>query len=209
MNDWLQVLAGQLRETGWLQWLALVFGVTEVILARANKIALYPAGIAGALLSMYLLWHGGLYAECLLNLYYVVISIYGWWHWVRKKNEEPVEIDFASRTDWVAALVIALGGYLLLSLVLKTYTPSTVPRWDAWVSSTAWAGTWLLARRKVENWILLNISNAFAIPLLFHKDLPLYALLTIFLFIVAVQGYFSWRKVAREKVTSLQNIPRR
>ena len=89
---------------------------------------------------------------------------------------------------------IVVGGYLALYIILKYFTPSTVPHWDALVSATAWAGMWLLARRKVENWILLNISNAFAIPLLFQKALPLYGLLTIFLFIVAVQGYYSWRK---------------
>jgi nicotinamide mononucleotide transporter len=70
---------------------------------------------------------------------------------------------------------------------------------DAWVSATAWAGMWLLAKRKIENWILLNISNAFAIPLLFYKQLPLYALLTAFLFIVAVLGYFDWMKILKQK----------
>jgi nicotinamide mononucleotide transporter len=58
---------------------------------------------------------------------------------------------------------------------------------------------WLLAKRKVENWLLLNISNAVAIPLLFYKDLPLYAALTIFLFIVAVQGYFKWKKLVKKQ----------
>jgi len=81
---------------------------------------------------------------------------------------------------------------------LITFTPSTVPAWDAWESSTAWAGTWLLARRRVENWILLNASNAFAIPLLFYKELPLFAMLTIFLFVIACIGYFDWIKIARK-----------
>jgi nicotinamide mononucleotide transporter len=89
-------------------------------------------------------------------------------------------------------------GFLGLYLCLKYFTPSTVPVADAFVSATAWAGMWLLARRKVENWVLLNISNAVAVPLLFHKQLPLYAGLTVFLFIIAVQGYFQWRKIARQ-----------
>jgi len=72
-----------------------------------------------------------------------------------------------------------------------------VPAWDAWVSATAWAGMWLLAKRKVENWILLNISNAFAVPLLLYKSLPLYAVLTVILFVVACFGYFDWRRIFR------------
>ncbi len=194
MQEWLQLLGDQLRQTDWLQWLALLLGVSEVLFARANKIALYPTGIAASGLSIYLFVISGLYAEGVLNLYYVIMSIYGWWYWVKKKNKPPVKISFSAKKDWLNVLGIVTGGYILLFFILKYYTPSTVPHWDAWVTSTAWAGMWLLAKRKVENWILLNISNAFAIPLLFHKNLPLYALLTIFLFIVAVQGYFSWRK---------------
>lgn len=196
--EWLQLLGSQLRETGWLQWLGLILGVSEVLLARANKIALYPTGIAASAISIYLFIYAGLYAEGLLNLYYVIMSIYGWWYWIKKRNKPPVKITHTKRKEWLTVAAIVAGGYLSLFFVLKYYTPSTVPHWDAWVTSTAWAGMWLLAKRKVENWVLLNISNAFAVPLLFHKQLPLYALLTIFLFIVAVQGYFAWRKKAKE-----------
>lgn len=196
--EWLQLLGSQLRETGWLQWLGLILGVSEVLLARANKIALYPTGIAASAISIYLFIYAGLYAEGLLNLYYVIMSIYGWWYWIKKRNKPQVKITHTKRKEWLTVAAIVAGGYLSLFFVLKYYTPSTVPHWDAWVTSTAWAGMWLLAKRKVENWVLLNISNAFAVPLLFHKQLPLYALLTIFLFIVAVQGYFAWKQKAKE-----------
>ncbi len=178
----------------WLQWIGISFGVLEVLLARANKIALYPAGILSAAITIYLFWHSKLYAESMLNFYYVVISIYGWWNWMKKKNTSPVKISWSKKHELFIAVSISIIGYILLYFILNRYTDSDVPQWDAWVTATAWAGTWLLARRKIENWIFLNISNAFAIPLLFHKQLPLYAFLTIFLFIVAVQGFFSWKK---------------
>jgi nicotinamide mononucleotide transporter len=63
------------------------------------------------------------------------------------------------------------------------------------VSATAWAGMWLLSKRKIENWVLLNVSNFFAIPLLLYKQLPLFAALTSFLFLVAIFGYLDWRKI--------------
>jgi len=94
-------------------------------------------------------------------------------------------------------LCIVFGGWLVLYLILDNFTVSDVPVWDSWVSSTAWAGMWLLARRKIENWILLNVSNFFAVPLLIHKDLVLFAGLTIFLFIVAIFGFFEWKKLYR------------
>ena len=199
--EWFRLLVQQLAETDALQWIAISLGITEVLMARANKIWLYPTGIAATALSIFILFEAGLYAECLLNGYYIVMSVYGWWYWVKKKNEAPVLVTRSNRQDWWTVIAIVAIGFVVLAFSLQKFTDSTVPYWDAWVSATAWAGMWLLAKRKLENWILLNISNAFAIPLLFHKDLPLYALLTLFLFIVAVQGYFKWNKeiVKREK----------
>nr|WP_315821276.1 nicotinamide mononucleotide transporter family protein [Paraflavitalea speifideiaquila] len=122
----------------------------------------------------------------------------------QKRNEPPVKITRSSRQEWITVALIVVLGFVLLSFLLKQYTPSTVPYWDAWVSATAWAGMWLLAKRKLENWLLLNLSNAFAIPLLLHKQLPLYAGLTLFLFIVAIQGYIRWNKLLK-KEQSIQN----
>jgi nicotinamide mononucleotide transporter len=130
------------------------------------------------------------------------MSIYGWWFWSNKKNSPPVNITFATHRDWIITICIVFAGWGALVILLMNFTASTVPLWDAWVTSTAWAGMWLLARRKIENWILLNVSNLFAIPLLFQKQLPLFAALTIFLFIVACKGYFDWIK--KFKVQSLK-----
>jgi nicotinamide mononucleotide transporter len=122
------------------------------------------------------------------------MSIYGWWYWTKKSNELPVPIGWTTRREWWTVAGIIVVGFGLTYLLLRAYTNSTVPAWDAWISVVAWAGTWLLARRKIENWVLLNISNLFAIPLLIYKGLPLFAVLTIILFIVAVAGFFDWRK---------------
>jgi nicotinamide mononucleotide transporter len=199
--SWIHLFLQQVAQTSWIEWLAVGFSVAEVLLARANKVTLYPAGIIATLLSVYLFIISGLYAESLLNGYYIVMSIYGWWYWVKKKDKPPVPITFTNKKEWQTVAAIVAGGFIVLYLTLKNFTPSTVPLCDAFVSATAWAGMWLLAKRKVENWILLNISNAVAIPLLFYKHLPLYAALTIFLFVVAVQGYFQWKKLVKKETT--------
>lgn len=199
IQHWAWLLWQQILHTDFLQWLAVILGVGEVLFAKANKIALYPVGIAGTLLTIYILFAVGLYAECLLNFYYVVMSVYGWWHWHRRKDHAPVRISGCDDSEWRTVALITLAGTGLLFLALKRFTPSTVPLWDAWVTATAWAGMWLLARRKLENWILLNISNAFAIPLLIYKQLPLFAVLTLFLFIVAIFGYVQWRTIMRQE----------
>src|ERR1022692_1479820 len=195
LYEWWKLALQQMAETDWMQWLSVAFGVTEVLLAKVNNIALYPAGIASTVLAVYLLIMAGLYAEAALNGYYIVMSVYGWWYWFQRKNFPAVPITWCNRKDWTIVVGIISGSFAILALLLAKFTPSTVPLWDAWVSATAWAGMWLLAKRKIENWILLNISNAFAIPLLFYKKLPLFAALTVFLFVVAVQGYFQWRRM--------------
>ena len=205
VKEW-QLFASQWRATSAWQWAAVVLGISEVLLARANKILLYPAGILASAISMYLLAKAGLYGECLLNGYYVVMSIYGWWHWAKKKHKPPVKISYCTKKDWwIVAAIVGIGYGLLLfmlthfTVLFPSFTPSTVPELDAVVTVTAWAGMWLLAQRKIENWILLNISNAISIPLLWHKSLPLFAALAVFLFIVAVQGYYSWKRKITEE----------
>lgn len=198
LSEWFQLLGTELRETPLLQWVGVLFGVAEVLLARANRIWLYPAGVISTVIAIYILFDAHLFAESILNVYYLVMTLYGWWNW-GKKTGPPVVVTYSTRQEWFIAVGITFSALVILYVILKFFTPSTVAFWDAWVSATAWAGMWLLAKRKIENWIFLNVSNAFAIPLLLKKELPLYALLTLFLFIVAIQGYFKWKRIIREQ----------
>ena len=199
----MNILSDIVKHTNWLEWLGVGFSVTQVLLSKANNPKNYFFGIAGVLLTIFVMYESKLFAEMLLNVYYLVMSIYGVWFWMLKKNEVYTPITFSTKKDLLIVAGIVGGAFLLLFSVLKNFTSSDVPVWDAWVSATAWAGMWLMAKRKVENWILLNISNIFAIPLLWHKDLYLYSLLTAFLFIVAVLGYFNWRKIIKEEQKNL------
>jgi nicotinamide mononucleotide transporter len=192
LQPWIQLFTAQIHETTLWEWIAVLLGMAEVLLARVNNIWLYPTGIAGTFIGIYILLIAGLYAESALNVYYLVMSIYGWIYWMKKRDESPVKITWATRREWITTLMIVFAGWAILYLLLKKFTTSNVPLWDAWVSSTAWAGMWLLARRKLENWVLLNISNLFAIPLLCYKKLILFSALTLFLFIVAFFGFFEW-----------------
>lgn len=193
-----QALIEGVRAMSWLEILAAIFGAISVVCSKQNSIWLYPTGLISTGIYAYLLSREQfkLYAEATLNVYYFVMSVYGWYHWARKKASEPeVPIAWASGRDWSVTVAITLIGWAVFYYLLSHFSNSDVPLIDAFVSATACAGMWLLAQRKIENWILLNISNLVAIPLLFHKKLVATAVLTIFLFIVAVMGYFSWKKI--------------
>lgn len=185
------------QTTSWLERFSVLCGIIQVLLSKNNKVSNYLFGILGIISGMYVLFGAKLYADIALNMYYLIMSIYGWWYWKTNKEAKEQPITRCNYKEWTIVVGIVVGAFLILYFSLISFTDSDVPVWDAWVSCTAWAGMWLLARRKIENWILLNISNAFAIPLMFHKDLYLFAGLTTFLFIVAIFGYLNWAKIIK------------
>lgn len=188
-----------LLKTTWPEWLGVFFSIFQVLLARKNNSNNYLFGIAGISLSLYVMFFAKLYAEFTLNLYYLVMSIYGWLYWKFGKRQSETVISETTNQEKLITAGIVIVTFSLFWFFLTHFTDSDVPILDSLVSAFAWAGMWLMARRKIENWILLNISNIIAIPLLIHKDLYLYAVLTAFLFIVAISGYLEWRKIIKSK----------
>lgn len=192
-----------LSKTTLLEWFGVCFSVIQVLLAQRNNIHNYLFGIAGIVLAMFVKFNAKLYAEFTLDFYYLVMSVYGWmfWKFGKQKNETP--ITYTTTTEKYKAVTIVLVAFAIFYFSLIHFTNSDVPFWDAIVTAFAWAGMWLMAKRKIENWIFLNISNIFAIPLLIHKNLYLYAALTALLFIVAIFGYINWHKIIKKE----QNAP--
>ena len=188
-----------LLKTTWPEWFGVFFSIFQVLLARKNNSNNYLFGIAGISLTLYVMMQSKLYAEFTLNLYYLVMSIYGWLYWKFGKQQSETKISETTNQEKLITAGIVFGTFSLFYIFLTHFTDSDVPVLDSLVSAFAWAGMWLMARRKIENWILLNVSNIIAIPLLIHKELYLYAGLTAFLFIVAISGYIEWRKIIKSK----------
>lgn len=201
LHEWVALFAEQISQTPPLEWVAVIASVAEVLLAWRNNVLLYPAGIISTGLFIYILADAGLYAESVLSVYYFVMSVYGWVHWIKRKGGTPLPITTTSKKEWLITVGIIVVSmtlfYSVIELYLHKYNNTGLALWDAWVSATAWAGMWLLARRKIENWLVLNVSNLFAIPLLVYKKLPLTSCLTLFLFVVAIFGYLEWKKLFR------------
>ncbi len=182
-------------QTTWQEWLGVVFSIFQVVLARYNNPKNYLFGIAGILLTLVVMFNSKLYAEFTLNIYYLIMSFYGLLYWKFGQQKHEIEISKTTTKEWKIAIGIIFFSFTIFYFALIHFTDSDVPIWDSLVSAFAWAGMWLMAKRKLENWILLNISNLISIPLMIHKDLYLYAILSIILFSVAVSGYLNWRKI--------------
>lgn len=180
-----------------LEWLGVTLAVIQVLLSRVNNPINYLFGISSICITLFLMFESKLYAEFALNIYYLIMSIYGWYFWKFGKQQHETPISYSSKKEIFISFTIVISAFLLFYLCLTNFTDSDVPVLDAIVSAFAWAGMWLMAKRKIENWIFLNISNAIAIPLMIHKELYLYAFLSLFLFIVATSGYFVWKKTMK------------
>ncbi|MEG1020726.1 MAG: nicotinamide riboside transporter PnuC [Myroides sp.] len=188
-----------LSKTSLLEWFGVFFAIVQVLLAQKNNIHNYLFGIAGIVLAMFVKFNAKLYAEFTLDFYYLVMSIYGWLFWKFGKQQTETPISFTTNTEKYKAIGIVVAAFLIFYIFLTNYTNSDVPLWDSLVTAFAWAGMWLMAKRKIENWVLLNISNFLAVPLLIHKELYLYAALTAFLFVVAIFGYMNWYKILKQQ----------
>jgi len=188
-----------LSKTTWIEWFGVLFSVVQVLLAQKNNINNYLFGIAGIVLVMFAKFKAKLYAEFTLDFYYLIMSIYGWIIWKYGKQKAELPVSYSSKNELIQAFGIVVVAFTLFYIVLTKFTDSDVPILDSIVTAFAWAGMWLMAKRKIENWIFLNISNFIAVPLLIHKDLYLFAILTAFLFIVAIFGYRNWLRITKSQ----------
>lgn len=188
------------RNWPWLEITGVFFSMLQVLYARKNNPLNYIFGIIGVTITIYIFYNAALYAEAYLNLYYLIMSGYGLYIWqFKKQNDRPVPISFTTAKEYLWAGGITVTAFVVLYTINSTYTQSPDVVWDASVAAFAWAGMWLMAKRKVENWIVLNISNFMAVPLQIHKSLYLYAALSAFLFIVAAVSYAEWRRLLLHK----------
>lgn len=192
--DLLKQVVSQFELTSFVEWFAFLFGVAQVVLALRNQVLNFYAGIISVSLYIYVFYYSGLYAESLLNSYYLIVSIAGIFLWQKKEGTETLPISRANNKDWLQAMVLFIILFFCIFIILRNFTNSTVPLADALVSSSAWVGTWLMIHRKLENWVVLNVSNLIAIPLLIYKGLHLTAILTIIYVVIAIMGYYRWKK---------------
>src|SRR5690606_35272697 len=186
-----------LSKTTWIEWFGVFFSVIQVLLAQRNNINNYLFGIAGIVLAMYVKFHAKLYAEFALDFYYLIMSVYGWIFWKYGKQQTETPISFSTKNEWLKAAIIVGVAFTLFFIFLTGFTDSDVPCLDSSVTAFAWAGMWLRAKRKIENWIFLNISNFIAVHLLTHKELYLFAGLTALLFSVGIFGYKNWYRLIK------------
>ncbi|MFL9845351.1 nicotinamide riboside transporter PnuC [Flavobacterium rhizosphaerae] len=188
-----------------LEAVAVVLGIVSVLYSKRNSVLLYPTGLISSLIYIYLLYHWQLYGDLTINSYYVYMSIYGWVLWTGqyKKNNDCLKITKISPKDYLNCSLIFIISIIFASTIYIFF--DKFGHWwsypDIIMTGLLFVGTWLLAKRKLENWLFLIAGDVIAIPLFFIKGYALTGILNIFLTIIAIYGYKAWKK------TLLNNAP--
>lgn len=208
MQDFFQQFFQNLKDTGWLEYVAVVAGILSVWFSKKENILVYPVGLINTTFYVYLSIKGSLYGEAAVNFYYTVMSIYGWMLWAKKdqSNRVVLYITKSSGKEWLQQILFFAFFYVTIFSALtwlKTaFSANTVPVLDAFASATAFTGMWLMAKKKVESWYWWIATNITSIPLYFIKDYALTGVYYLILLVLAVLGLMEWKQRAEGNIKS-------
>ena len=180
-----------------LEFIAFSFGIISVIFAKKENILVYPTGIICTVITVYLLYKAQYFGDMMMNIYYSLMSIYGWWNWSRIENDKYLlKITRFSKND------LGLTVFLFLLTITITYAVYTfnlteikIPNYiDMFTSGIFFTAMWLMANKKLESWVFWIIGDVITVPLYAYRGLGMLSLQYIIFTILAIQGYIEWKK---------------
>ena len=180
-----------------LEIVAVIFGFLSVWFSKQNHILVFPTGMISTSIYVYLLFKWSLLGDMMINGYYFSMSVYGWYVWTRKVDATHVTpISRTNTNEKYLSIAIFLATLLFVFIVYKSFD-----KWTNWVAyvdtittATFFVGMWLMARRKIENWIYWIVGDIISIPLYFYKGFTFTSLQYLGFTIIAIFGYIAWKK---------------
>lgn len=195
-----ELLFSNLRNTSIPEFIAVITGLLSVWFARKENILVYPVGIISVLLYVYLCFHAGLYADMSINSFYFVMSLYGWYKWTRKdKVKNTVRpVAWCSKKEKWAGIIGVVVFTVFLYWILSEFTDSTVPALDSFTTSVFIIGMWMMALKKIENWIYWIIGDTICIILFPYKGLVFSGFQYLAFLVLAIMGLVEWGRKWRQ-----------
>jgi nicotinamide mononucleotide transporter len=174
-----------------------IFGIVSVWYAKKENILVYPTGLIATILSVYLLFRDRLMGDMMMNFYFSIMSVYGWWNWSRKKdNKYVVPISRTNTQEKIIGVGLFLLTILITYLVYKSsgVKIETSNYIDMITSGMFFTGMWYMAKKKIENWVLWIIADIITVPLYAYRGWGMLSLQYLIFTILAIQGYLAWKK---------------
>lgn len=193
-----------------IEWAGVLTGIACVWLTARQNIWAWPIGIANSALFMVLFVPAKLYADSALQVVYIVLGAYGWWHWLRGNPEarDALPVTRTPRGQAVLVAALAMVTFLVMGTVLDRFTDSDVPWWDAAPTTLSLVAQYLLTRKYLANWAvwIFGVNLPF-LALYLHKGLPLIAALQLVFIALSVLGWVDWRRSLARHDASLAVEP--
>ena len=189
-----QLIVKQLIETTWLEWLGTISGFACVYLAAKQNIWNWPVAIISVLAYSILFYEYKLYGDAVLQLYFLATSVYGWYYWLKRKEEHAKPIVSLKKNEIIKVILSVVALTIIMGGILDRFTDSNVPYADGFCTSMSFIAQFLMTRKVLQNWILWIIVDIAYVPLYLYKDLALTTVLYIFFLVLATIGYLDWRR---------------
>ncbi|MGC6284603.1 MAG: nicotinamide riboside transporter PnuC [Polaribacter sp.] len=180
-----------------LEAIAFIFGIASVWYAKKENILVYPTGLIATSITVYLLYKASYFGDMMMNFYYSIMSIYGWWNWSRKKdNAYVVPISRTNTKEKLIGVILVILTMMVTYGVYRffDYTIETVNYIDIFTSGIFFTAMWYMANKKIENWTLWIFADVITVPLYAYRGLGMLSLQYLIFTILAIQGYLAWRK---------------
>ncbi len=180
-----------------LEIIAVVFGFLSVWYSKKNNILVFPTGMISTAIFVYLLVQWELLGDMMINGYYFIMSVYGWYLWTRKVDNIPItKISKTTFKEQKIALAIFIVTLLFVYMVYTAFNKWT--HWIAYVDTITTAiffvGMWLMAKRKIENWLFWIVGDIISVPLYFYKGFTFTSFQYLGFTLIAIFGYYAWKK---------------
>ena len=180
----------------WLDIVTTVLGLAYILLEYKASVWMWLVGFLMQALGIVLYYQKGLYADCGMEFYYLAMTVYGYWRWVHGSTEmQNLPIRHFPRRLVLPWLAVIAAVWTLIYWLLVTFTNSNVPLADSFTTALSIVGIWALAHKHLEQWFIWIAVDVVTCILYFYKDIPFKASLYALYVIIAIFGYFKWRKM--------------
>lgn len=174
---------------------ASLIGLIGVWLTTRQKIWCWPVGLLGVILSLYVFLASKLYADVILQIFYIVLTIYGWYNWLHGgENRTILKVTRVNKKYILILLIIGFGAVFITGYVFSEFTDASLPYWDATVAVWGVIATLEQAKKHIENWVMWILTDLLCTGIYFYKELYFFAGLYFCFALLAIYGFSSWKK---------------
>ncbi len=189
-----QHIAEEIKQTTLLEWIGAITGIYCVYLAAKQNIWNWPVAIISVIAYTIVFYKSMLYGDAGLQIYFFGTSVYGWYFWIKKKENNEKPVTSLSAKEYILVIIAILALWLLLAVFLKNFTHTNVPYIDGLCTAISLIAQILMTRKVLQNWALWIFVDICYVPLYIYKNLYVTAVLYIIYLVLASLGHVDWQR---------------